>query len=294
MPETRTDPQDPPRGSSVAVIPLLDRIRDQSLDEDYEMVAARRRAAGQEGQARRRTGAWPAVTVLVGVILAVAVTQTSEIATVNESSRPVLIDRIETRREALAETQGEVAAVRAAIREEGETQATLTADLEEATASLERLRARTGFAAVRGPGVRVTVADPANVGDSDLVRDTDLALLVNGLWSAGAEAIAINGQRMTALTYIQNSGPVIRVNSQPLSSPYVVEAIGDPRTLPASLLETQSGARFFDFARLLGFQVDRQNVDVLSLPAARSRSLRFAREGSAGDQSKPIEEGGPM
>ena len=55
-----------------------------------------------------------------------------------------------------------------------------------------------------------------------VVRDADLAILVDGLWNAGAEAIAINGQRLTALTPIRNAGPAIQVNSTPLVPPYVV------------------------------------------------------------------------
>ena len=58
---------------------------------------------------------------------------------------------------------------------------------------------------------------------------------MNGLWTAGAEAISINGQRLTVLTAIRNGGPVINVNSRPLAPPYTVQAIGDPRTLLADL-----------------------------------------------------------
>ena len=126
----------------------------------------------------------------------------------------------------------------------------------------------------------------------EAVRDEDLALLVNGLWTAGAEAIAINGQRLTVLTFIQNSGPVINVNSRPLTPPYTVEAIGDPRTLLADLLESSSGARFTDLARLLGFEYDRQNVDELRLPGAGQRRLRYAVSGQSGNVPKPVEEGG--
>ena len=84
---------------------------------------------------------------------------------------------------------------------------------------------------------------------------TDLALLVNGLWRAGAEAIAINGQRLTARSAIRNSGAAINVNGRPpLSPPYVVTAIGDTKTLQADLLDTSTGLAFQNGADALGFR----------------------------------------
>ncbi len=55
-------------------------------------------------------------------------------------------------------------------------------------------------------------------------------MLVDGLWEAGAEAIAINDQRINALGGIRNTSRAIHVNGRPVNAPYVVSAIGDPRT----------------------------------------------------------------
>jgi len=170
-----------------------------------------------------------------------------------------------------------------------------TSELNATQAEIDRLRTRTGYGPVRGPGVRFVVDDSptgATQVTAETVRDEDLALLVNGLWTAGAEAIAINGERLSALTYIQNSGPAINVNSQPLVAPYTVEAIGDQRTLQANLLDSTSGQRFTDLVRLLGFGFDRQNVDELTLPGAGLRRLRTATSGLSGEPPKPVEEGG--
>ena len=62
--------------------------------------------------------------------------------------------------------------------------------------------------------------------------------LVNRLWIAGAEAIAIDGHRLTSLTAIRFAGEAITVDYVSLTPPYEVTAIGDPDTLPARLLET--------------------------------------------------------
>ena len=73
--------------------------------------------------------------------------------------------------------------------------------VEEVTA----LEAEVGVAAVDGSGVEVTLEDgppaPAGEGGPDLARvlDTDIQLVVNGLFASGAEAVAVNGQRITVL-----------------------------------------------------------------------------------------------
>ena len=63
------------------------------------------------------------------------------------------------------------------------------------------------------------------------VYDRDLQDVVNALWLAGAEAMSINGQRLTAATAIRSAGEAILVNSRPLSPPSLVHAIGNPAPL---------------------------------------------------------------
>jgi uncharacterized protein YlxW (UPF0749 family) len=63
------------------------------------------------------------------------------------------------------------------------------------------------------------------------VRDADLQDVVNGLWAAGAEAVAVDGQRLTALSAIRSAGESVLVDLRPLSPPYTVEAVGDPAAL---------------------------------------------------------------
>jgi len=272
-------------------MPLLARITSQALDEDYAHVAARRRESGEPARRRGATWwTWLGVTVLLGALLAVAGAQTSEQAGTRESSRATLISRLEAERAVLADTQAGVGRLQAANVALQTGLDRITGDLDADQGDIARLRTRTGFGPVRGPGVRLVVSDARDSGET--VRDEDLALLVNGLWTAGAEAIAINGERLTPLTYIQNSGPAINVNSQPLVAPYTVEAIGDQRTLQANLLESSSGARFTDLVRLLGFGFERQNASDLTLPGVGLRRLRHATSGLSGEPPRPVEEGG--
>ena len=50
--------------------------------------------------------------------------------------------------------------------------------------------------------------------------DVDLQQLVNGMWTAGAEAISVNGHRLTSLTAIRGAGTSITVDYSSLTPPY--------------------------------------------------------------------------
>ncbi|WP_101524412.1 DUF881 domain-containing protein [Nocardioides houyundeii] len=258
--------------------PLLSLITSQSMDEDYQHVAARR-AVG-EGQVptrgRGRRVATGAAIAVFGILVAVAAVQTSLNADVDALGRASLISRIQDEKEDVTVLRARAGEVRDDNVESDDELRQLRQTEQELGQRVSRLGVRTGYLAVRGPGVRITV-DDAPEGDEDpLVRASDLGILVDGLWAAGAEAVAINGQRLTALSPIQNTGPAIHVNFRPLNAPYTVLAIGDPDTLQARFLDSTHGSVWFSLARSLGFGFEMENDDDLELPAARVRTLRAA------------------
>ena len=116
--------------------------------------------------------------------------------------------------------------------------------------------------------------------DGDLtqqVRDTDLAVLVDGLWHAGAEAISVNDKRLTTLTAFDNVGPAIHIGITPLVRPYTLLVVGDPDRLEADLLDSTFGQRWYSLKDSLGFVYEIKADDSISLPAARPRRLRAVR-----------------
>ena len=271
MPETAV----PDRVST----PLLTLITQQSMDEDYQHVADRR---PPDPDGRRRPHRVAAVVVAAfGLLVAVAAVQTSEGADVKSASRATLIAQIDEGRAELAEYQRQIVRLREQnVRLQSEADAIATEQLA-AEARVQRMAVNTGFAAVTGPGVRSVVDDS----ETEAVRDRDLRRLVDGLWNAGAEAISINGNRLTARSAIRNSGSAIRINNRSMSPPYTVLAIGDPDTLQAKLLQTTSGLQFNQLVENFGFLWTIDNVDELSLPAAppRMARLRSAQEGTAAE-----------
>lgn len=273
--------------------PLLTLVTQQALEEDYRQVAERRAAGEVPPERPRSRMVGVAVVAGLGLLVSLAAVQNSRNEAVEDAGRATLIARIEQQRSTLQARQDQVADL---ARENEELEAEVqerTAARQDAQAALRRLQAGAGFLPVTGEGVRITV-EGNPVGDpSQQVRDADLALLVDGLFGAGAEAIAINDQRLNALGSIRNTGAAVHVNTRPLTEPYVVRALGDTRTLQADLLETTHGSDFFALADQLGFVLDRQNVDQMTLPAARPRPLRYVRETGLSAQPPGIEEGSP-
>jgi uncharacterized protein YlxW (UPF0749 family) len=122
-------------------------------------------------------------------------------------------------------------------------------------------------------------ADLGTPGAQDLGRvlDVDLQQVVNGMWQAGAEAVAINGERVGALTAIRSAEDVVLVNYVPVVSPYEVRAVGDPRTLPTEFLRSDGGAwlQAVQVSAGLRFTIDSVTDDML-LPATPVGTLRYA------------------
>ena len=277
MPEARELPER-------VTLPLLTLITQQSFDEDYEQVAERRRVQGRPAErSAGRSHRMAAVVVAVfGILVATAAVQTSRNAGLHTQSRETLVSQITQRTHTVSRLQDQIVGLRARNVGLSDRLSAATRTGDAAAARLRTLETVTGYGAVTGPGVKIVVDDAPNGDPTQLVRDEDLATLTDGLWNAGAEAIAINGQRLTALSAIRNVGITIHVNSRPVSPPYTVRAIGDEQTLQARLLETTHGQKFYSLVDQLGFRFSMQNEDSLSLPAATLRVLRSAVAKAAG------------
>ena len=111
-------------------------------------------------------------------------------------------------------------------------------ELEEELSKTNRLL---GLTELTGSGVIVTLADNNEIkaseieGDDNinyyLIHDVDIWSVINELYNAGAEAISVNGQRIVGTTAITCSGAVITINGVKMSSPFKINAIGNPETL---------------------------------------------------------------
>ncbi|MGH3357302.1 MAG: DUF881 domain-containing protein [Nocardioidaceae bacterium] len=258
---------------------LLQDLVEHSIDDDYYVASERSREERPLERGTRRLLTLSAVAAFA-LLLMVAAIQTYE-------QRP----QTEVEREALVEQ----------IHEREDTIATLQDEIDEAAAEVEALEAgasdpeyderaanesiAVGLVAVTGPGAEVVVdnAEDFETQPQGRVRDTDLQQLVNGLWNAGAEAIAINGQRITSMTSIRTAGEAITVNYRSLTSPYTVQAIGDMDTLAARFIETDAGTDWSTLANNYGIQFEVSSVPDLSLPAAPKGRITLRHAEVKGD-----------
>jgi uncharacterized protein YlxW (UPF0749 family) len=152
------------------------------------------------------------------------------------------------------------------------------------TTSDEALDIASGVIPVAGPGVRVTLDDaPAAADQGDqavqapldalVVHQQDIEAVLNTLWRAGAQAVAIQGVRLTALDGVRCVGNVLLLAGRTYSPPYVIEAIGPAADL-ARALETSSLLAAYRQAAAdldLGWQIRTSRR--LSLPAAAGGSI---------------------
>jgi len=146
------------------------------------------------------------------------------------------------------------------------------------SARLDRLGGLTGAAPAKGPGVQVAVDDaPGAKSPKFQVQGQDLQKLANGLWAVGAEAVAVNGQRLTSLSAIRDAGSAITVNYVSLRPPYTVSAIGNPKQMGARLLDTPGGQTWATL-QSFGLKFAVTTKDQMLLPAARRITLRYAHQ----------------
>jgi uncharacterized protein YlxW (UPF0749 family) len=255
--------------------PLLALITQRSLDADYEHVAARRRAAGQGATTRRVPRRTAGVVLLVfGLLVTIAAVQTSRNASASDASRDSLIDQINLRRDGLGDLQKQLAQEQQQVLGLQSKLNDLSTQSKALESRLVRIQGRTGFRAVRGPGIQVSLNAAPDSGENQLVRDSDLSLLADSLWAAGAEAISVNGQRLNALGAFRNVGVQVLLNAQPINPPYQFQVIGNPDTLPANLLSSSIGEKWYALKDSLGFRFDVHDGGTMTLPAAQQPRLR--------------------
>lgn len=151
-----------------------------------------------------------------------------------------------------------------------------------ASQQLQDGRMNAGLNPVTGPGLRVTLDDAQHKGTNEdsqlyLIHEAYIRLLVNILWSGGAEAIAVNGQRVSGITEIFCSGPYIQINGTRQVPPYVIEAIGDSRNLQSVLHFAYTWDQLGDFQTMYGITRRLEVVNTLHLPAGIMHTIKYAQ-----------------
>ncbi|MFE0632899.1 DUF881 domain-containing protein [Streptomyces sp. NPDC058864] len=269
-----------------ASMSLLTNVMEHSLDDGYAEATARRGATGTSrlpGTLRGRL-VLALGLVLAAVVVTIGAVQTQVAAPTLAKERQKLIDRIQSETRNADELQKNVDGLR------DDVAARQRQALKEQDGDAERVALLAGATPVTGPGIELEVNDAkeassgggndprttSDFSDTGRVRDRDMQRVVNGLWASGAEAISINGQRLTSLSAIRAAGDAILVDNRPLVPPYTVLAIGDPQKLSTSFLDSADGQYLHVLQENYGIRTRVSEKEKLELPAAPSLIIRSA------------------
>jgi uncharacterized protein YlxW (UPF0749 family) len=253
---------------------LLERVSATALDEDYAKAASQRDDDPRSG--RRLPRVLGSLGLIgLGILLTTTALQTQSDQPAQAEERSRLISRIEAREAEISQLADRTDELESAVEGLQGANEQIGSRGQDLLDTLDESQLLAGSVSVTGPGVRITVDDQSEGVSSSggTILDVDLQVLVNGLWQAGAEAIAINGNRLGSLSAIRTAGRAITVNYNSLTRPYVVTAIGDPDTLEASFAETPGGQAWFDLETNYGIHFDMETVDDLTLPSVPKERL---------------------
>ncbi|MDJ0346993.1 DUF881 domain-containing protein [Streptomyces sp. H10-C2] len=292
MPQQHQDrsspsPNAPPRRPD-ASMSLLTNVMEHSLDDGYAEAAERRGVVGSSHlptTLRAKLGL-AAGLVLAALVVTLGAAQAKVGAPTAAKERQKLIERIQSGTDSADALQKSVDQ----LRDEVATKQHAALGVQGA-GSTDLVSLLAGATPVKGPGVKLVVDDAKEAGqgtgggprqssgfsDTGRVRDRDMQRIVNGLWASGAEAVAVNGQRLTALSAIRAAGDAILVDNKPLAPPYTVLAIGDGQRLSTAFQESADGQYLHVLEQSYGIRADISAEGEVRLPAAPSLIVRYAK-----------------
>jgi uncharacterized protein YlxW (UPF0749 family) len=278
-------------GRPDASMTLITEMMQRPLDPGYAAAADRRRQSGLPPATGRRSPLMVIVAVLIGALLATSALALRVPTTSVSAIKLDLVGRIEAGR-AHADAQTRLIATLRSQINAAQALALIQQSQTGLTAELAKLELVAGTVPVTGPGLVLTVddakakADPGNpvadprapaTPDQGKVIARDLQILVNGLWQAGAEAISINGHRLTTRAAIRFAGAAILVDYRPLTRPYVITAIGDPASLSVEFAGNSGGGYLQSLTTNYNIQSNLQNRDSVVVPGEPDLSVQEAK-----------------
>lgn len=300
MTRTRPDPsggvegEDRPRDPAASMA-LLEQVLDPPVGPGYRSAAELRAAQGLPPSSGTRTWLMLGVSVLLGLLGTVAATTLGGSGQAAAETRVQLVERIEAAQQAGDEQRARVDQLRSDISAL-EQQALATdatgegsEDTTRQSSAGRRIAAaglEAGATAVQGPGVVIRLGDatpreisPGEVLEAERINSRDIQLVVNGLWSAGAEAVSVNEHRLTGTSAIRFAGKAIIVDFRGLTPPYEIQAIGDPVRLAAETSTGLVGAYLAELRDQLGLRAEVEQVELITLRAAERLTTRVSTVG---------------
>lgn len=241
-----------------------------------------RAAAGPPGTSRAASRGVQAAIVLVFVVLGLMLSVQFRVSRSLAEMLPVqrtdeLVRRLQAIEKERDDLRGQVAQLRQSLAQGAQSAAALKA----VEGQLREAQMLAGLVELRGQGLVVSLDDsklPRRPGEDPnrfILHDEDLLKVVNELNDAGAEAIAVNGQRLTGTSEIRCAGSVISINNTRTAPPVEIVAIGDPDTLERAL-RLRGGVA--DQLAFFGIEIDMEKRASVAVPAyTGGTAFKYAR-----------------
>jgi uncharacterized protein YlxW (UPF0749 family) len=148
-----------------------------------------------------------------------------------------LIDAANALQKEQTDLKAQLADLRARLDEIQRNSSTQSGAAKEIQTRIDELRASAGLTARTGDGVVIQLDDTRNVSvasrdiDKSICHATDLTDILNTAWRGGAEAIAVNDERIVSSSSVYCVGSTIMVNGTLMSPPFNIAAIGPQNAL---------------------------------------------------------------
>jgi uncharacterized protein YlxW (UPF0749 family) len=288
-PEAGRNAHEANRPTLIPVPSLLASLLSEHLDPGYA-AAAKERASGARRK-RWQTWAWQLCgAMLVAVVFAAAVAQARTTAPGVRETQQVLAGSVRSAETATSDVASRRDALAGQVDSERRERLEGDARGQDLLAQLDVANFAAAATAVAGPGLTITVTDPGMSKDlsdvskqrlpgvQQVILDRDLQLVVNSLWVSGAEAVSVGGVRIGPNVTIRQAGGGILVDNQPISSPYVILAIGPPHAMQEVFDRSPGLQRLRLLETSYGVGVNVSATETVTLPAGSVRDINFAKQ----------------
>lgn len=273
----------------IPVPSLLRSLLSEHLDPGYAAAAAAREADDRP-RCRLVDLGWLVVgAAAIATVFAVAAGQAQTAAPAAREAQHTMAGRVR----AAALSADQAAAARDALVDQVDSERRTRLGMDEngqqLLGDLDTANIEAAAVGMIGPGLTVTVTDPGMskdlsdvskqrvAGGQQVILDRDLQLVVNSLWASGAEAVSVGGVRVGAGVTIRQAGGGILVDNQPITSPYVIVAIGPPKGM-ADAFERSPGLHRLRLLEIsYGAGVNVSVGDGLTVPPVSVRDVNFAK-----------------
>ncbi|WFD09147.1 DUF881 domain-containing protein [Tepidibacter hydrothermalis] len=210
------------------------------------------------------------VNFIIGIIIAINIKNLSgnqtfvTLKTIKEVENQIEIERVEVENlnKLILDKKSNIAKYELEIEDTGSIKNIIEKELDD-------VKLIAGFEDVVGEGVVVKISDSKReMEDWEFIRDfiihdNDVIPVINDLKMAGAEAISINGERLTTFSEIKCAGPTITVNGNTYGQPFVIKAIGNKKFLKSAMEAPDSQINLKKYLYDIGFEVEEKDEIII-------------------------------